>query len=85
MTINSVAKPKNRPARRHKKSQQLHADSTSEVSAEGQSSQEAGSDEHPDRPRQVPVNGRPLLFGLAIVAFVGWLIYLAYIAYVVLG
>ena len=77
-----MAKPKNKPGNRKKKSVKLvKSGDSGTTEAEPQTSVEDRSVETMPLP---PIKPRPLLFKVSLVAFVGWLVYLAYVAYVVL-
>jgi len=80
MTIANVAKPKKRPARKNPKSEPIDVSAEATVESSNSGLNEAAGSMTPIE----PVIGRPLLFKISLVAFVGWLIYLAYVAYVVL-
>ena len=81
-----MAKSKNRPSRKGKKSSRptnVSADVEVE-SSDSEPDSELNEATESMAPIE-PVIRRPLLFKISLVAFVGWLIYLAYVAYVVLG
>lgn len=88
-TIIRVAKPKNRPAPRKKNPSKANADSSDGGSRSDATDRAHEQSVAPDQSESsmplAPIARRPMLFKIALVLFIGWLIYLAYIAYVVLS